>query len=428
VIATSPGSDVGDPSACATVLRRFAGPAADELAILCRPEGRSPDTAHQAEAAYQALAALLAAQQASFRDLASETLFLRDVRYDLPLVLDVRTRVLADLGQSAGAPLPAFIQQAPIGQGASVELSALAVVPRHRDAWSVRDVRVTPSCTCEGCARTGARLIFLPACGTLRPPATQRGALPPKGRRPQAQTSLYTTNVYGAGGDASEQALDMFLAAERLLDQCGMEFRDVVRTWIYVRDIDRDYDALNTARRQFFRRCGIELRPASTGVQGVPFPDAHDFSMSLWAVKSPRPLDVTSLSAPTLNEAWSYGADFSRGLRIAEANKVALYVSGTASIDDAGRTVHVGNFEAQADRMLHNIAALLAQQGATFANVVSGVTYLKNPSDVPVLRSVFRERGFDGFPCALLEAPLCRSDLLCEAEAVAMLPRATAGA
>jgi enamine deaminase RidA (YjgF/YER057c/UK114 family) len=393
------------PRACSTFLRRFAGPEADELAILCRPEGSSPDAVHQAEAAYRALAALLAAARASFRDLACETLFLRDVRRDLPLVLDVRTRILADLGESAGAVPPAFIQQAPLGQGEAFELAASAVVPRNRDAWSVRDVQAAPSCACEGCARSGARRVRL-----------------------GDQTSLHTTNLYGTGSDAFEQASNMFCAAERLLEECGMGFHDVVRTWIHLRDIDRDYDALNRARREFFQRCGIERRPASTGVQGAPFPDAHDFSIRLHAVKSSRPLDITPMSTPTLNEAWSYGADFSRGLKVAEVNKVALYVSGTASIDAAGRTVHPGNFEAQVDRMLHNIASLLAQQGATFANLVSGVTYLKNPSDAPVLRSMCHQRGFDGFPCVLVEAPLCRPELLCETEAVAMLPLATAGA
>lgn len=393
------------PSASPVVFRRFSGPEADEFAILCRPEGRSPDTVHQAEVAYLALAKLLAAHQASFRDLTSETLFLRDVRLELPLVLDIRTRVLADLGQSGCAPLPAFVQQAPVGQGASFELSAWAVVPRHRDAWSVRDVRAAPSCACEGCGRSGGRLVRL-----------------------GHQISLHTANVYGAGGEGFEQAWNMFCAAERLLDQCGMGFRDVVRTWIHLRDIDRDYDALNKARREFFRQRGIERRPASTGVQGIPFPDAHDFSMSLRAVQSARPLDVAAMSAPSLNEAWSYGVDFSRGLRVAEANKVMLYVSGTASIDEAGRTVHAGNFEAQVDRMLDNIASLLAQQGASFENLVSGVTYLRNPSDTPVLRSMCHQRGFDGFPCALVEAALCRPELLCEAEAVAMLPRATAAA
>jgi enamine deaminase RidA (YjgF/YER057c/UK114 family) len=201
-----------------------------------------------------------------------------------------------------------------------------------------------------------------------------------------------------------------------------MGFHDVVRTWIHVRDIDRDYDALNSARRAFFARQGIEPRPASTGVQGVPFPDAHDFSLRLDALQSGRPRGVTPMSTPTLNEAWSYGADFSRGLRVAEMNKVSLYVSGTASIDEAGRTVHVGDVAAQVDRMLHNIETLLAGQGASFANLVSGVTYLKHPSDAPTLQAICRQRGFDGFPCALVEAPLCRPELLCEAEVVALLP------
>src|SRR5262249_10434628 len=150
--------------------------------------------------------------------------------------------------------------------------------------------------------------------------------------------------------------------------------------------------------------------------------------ISLHAVTSPRALDIAPMHTPLLNEAWTYGADFSRGLRVAEANKVTLHVSGTASIDEAGRTVHVGDLAAQVDRRLHNIGSLLARQGASFENLMSAVTYLKNPDDAPVLRSMLRERGFDGFPCAVVEAPLCRPDLLCETEAVALLPAATAGA
>jgi len=393
------------PSACSTALRRFAGPEARELAIVCRPDGPSPDAGRQAEAIYRELVALLAAERASVRHLASETLFLRDVRHDLPLILAVRSRVLADSGQSAGAPLPGFIQQPPVAPDAAFELAAWAVVPRRRDAWSVRDVHAAPLCACEGCARSAARLVRL-----------------------GDQTSLQTTNVYGLGYDAFEQVWNMFAEAQRLLEQCGMGIGDVVRTWIHLRDIDRDYDALNRARREFFRHCGIERRPASTGIQGIPFPDAHDFSLSLQAVKSSRPLDATPVSTPSLNEAWSYGAEFSRGLKLVEANKVTLFVSGTASIDEEGRTAHVGDFAAQADRMLHNVATLLARQGAGFADLASGVTYLKHAADAPALRSLFQARGFDGFPLAMVEAPLCRPELLCETEAVAILPLAPAEA
>jgi enamine deaminase RidA (YjgF/YER057c/UK114 family) len=134
------------------------------------------------------------------------------------------------------------------------------------------------------------------------------------------------------------------------------------------------------------------------------------------------------MSTPSLNEAWSYGSEFSRGLRLGSATGATLFVSGTASIDEAGRTVHVGDFEAQVDRMLHNVAALLARQGADFRHLVSGVTYVKRRSDAPMLRAMLRKRGFDGFPLALVETPLCRPELLCETEAVASLPLETAAA
>ena len=39
----------------------------------------------------------------------------------------------------------------------------------------------------------------------------------------------------------------------------------------------------------------------------------------------------------------------------------------------------------------------------------------------PLLRAIFHEHGFEGFPCTLVEAPICRPELLCETEAVAVL-------
>jgi hypothetical protein len=44
------------------------------------------------------------------------------------------------------------------------------------------------------------------------------------------------------------------------------------------------------------------------------------------------------------------------------------------------------------------------------------------------VRAICRAQGFDGFPFAVVEAPLCRPELLCEVEAVAALPLGTSGA
>jgi enamine deaminase RidA (YjgF/YER057c/UK114 family) len=229
---------------------------------------------------------------------------------------------------------------------------------------------------------------------------------------------LYASSLYGSGRDAYEQALAMFSVGEDLLRRAGLEFRDVVRTWIHLRDIDRDYAALNRARREFFAARGIDPAPASTGIGAGLVPEGHDLCLGLYAVGAAR----TAMTAPTLNEAPSYGSDFARGMRVAETHKVSLHVSGTASIDEAGNTAHPGDFGAQADRMLVNVAALLDGQGASLRDVVSAVTYLKRPADAPLLRRKLREAGFEGFPHALVAAPICRPDLLCETEVLAVLP------
>jgi len=380
--------------------RRFSGPTADELLALCRPAQPSCEAKVQAETAYRALRDSLHAEGLSSSAIVSETVFFADVGTDIAAVMEARRRIFGDAGGASESPPITWIGQPPLDEGDRLQISAVVVAPHRRDTWSSKNVTATLPCACDVCRR-GARARLV---------------------RNGEEGHFRAANVLGNSGGGFDEAYDMFRVASRLLDEAGMTFHDVLRTWIYLRDIDRDYDALNEARRAFFRDCGVERRPASTGVQGGPPSDRHDFAMTLYAMKAPRAFDVTLMSTPTLNEAWTYGADFSRGLRIRDTNKVTLHVSGTASIDEAGRTVHVGDFPAQVDRMLHNIECLLAAQEAAFVNVVSAVTYLKRPSDAPLLRKIFKSRGFDGFPCALVEAPLCRPELLCETELVAVLP------
>jgi enamine deaminase RidA (YjgF/YER057c/UK114 family) len=384
-------------------VRRFRGPIADHIFLLCQPAGGSASAARQAEDLYEALRAALAAEGTAPDALVTETLFFRDVRDGVPTARAARARVLGDAGVR---PATTVVGQPPLEPAADVALAALTVVPRSPDSWSFAEIDLGTACTCESCA-SGVRA---------------------KALRLPGQTSLWTGDVHGCGRDAFEEAYDMFRVAERLLAGAGMRFTDVVRTWIHVRDIDRDYDALNRARTAFFRDRGVGRRPASTGVQGIPFPDRHHFALSLHATTSDHPLGIRPMSTPSMNEAWTYGADFSRGLRIGDTNQATLYVSGTASVDEAGRTVHVGDFAAQAERMLQNIASLLERQGAGFRDVVSGVTYVKRASDAHALQALCRARGFDGFPSVIVEAPLCRPDLLCETEAVAVLSLKTAEA
>jgi 2-iminobutanoate/2-iminopropanoate deaminase len=130
-----------------------------------------------------------------------------------------------------------------------------------------------------------------------------------------------------------------------------------------------------------------------------------------------------------LNEAPDYGSAFSRGLRIDLGNFVLLLISGTASIDEEGRTVHVGDFRAQLRRTYHNITGLLAAEGATWKDIIRTTCYLRDiDRDYAAFNDertkFFRELGLNPLPASTgIQAILCRPDLLIEIEAIAMFKK-----
>jgi enamine deaminase RidA (YjgF/YER057c/UK114 family) len=306
--------------------------------------------------------------------------------------------VLSSCDAADHRPATLAIEQPPSDECASLEISVQAVLT---DGSPLRCLPIVaePACGCVECARAHGLSVDL-----------------------GGESRFHAAGLCGPGDDAYQQTLGMLGLAEELLRRAGMEFRDVVRTWIQLRHMERDYPDFNRARRAFFEERGIEPVPASTGIGGGPVSGAHDLCLGVYAVKSERPLVRTVMTSPTLNEASEYGADFVRGMHVVEANKVALHVSGTASVDEHGRTAHRGDLEGQVDRMLVNIAALLDGQGARFADVVHAVTYVKYASDAKRVRERLRRAGFEGFPHALVEARVCRPELLCETEVLAVLP------
>ncbi|HEU4402388.1 MAG TPA: Rid family hydrolase, partial [Candidatus Polarisedimenticolia bacterium] len=144
--------------------------------------------------------------------------------------------------------------------------------------------------------------------------------------------------------------------------------------------------------------------------------------LDLVALGGPRRPPVRPIHSPIMNEAPSYGSDFSRGMRIDFDDRAVIYLSGTASIDAEGLVAHAGDIERQTDRMLANVESLLAQQHAGLRHVVSAVTYLKEKDDRPALVAALRRRGFpEAVPHTICHAPICRPDWLCEMELVAIL-------
>jgi len=137
----------------------------------------------------------------------------------------------------------------------------------------------------------------------------------------------------------------------------------------------------------------------------------------------------SAISNPlVLNEAYDYRkpSSFSRGLRIDLNGLAILLISGTASIDEDGQTVHVGDFRAQLRRTYDNITGLLAAAGATWKDVVRTTCYLRDMErDYAEFNegrtAFFDEQGLDPLPASTgIQAILCRPELLIEIEAIAM--------
>jgi enamine deaminase RidA (YjgF/YER057c/UK114 family) len=136
-------------------------------------------------------------------------------------------------------------------------------------------------------------------------------------------------------------------------------------------------------------------------------------------------------AAEILNEADAYlprPSSFSRGMRVELAGASMLYLSGTASIDEKGVTLYPGDFHAQLLRTFHNLTRLLVAEGASWHDIVRTTCYLRDiERDYDAfneLRTLFMARvGLDPLPASTgIQARLCRSDLLIEIEAIAMVP------
>jgi 2-iminobutanoate/2-iminopropanoate deaminase len=129
-----------------------------------------------------------------------------------------------------------------------------------------------------------------------------------------------------------------------------------------------------------------------------------------------------------LNEAYAYAkpSSFSRGMRIDLNGLTILLISGTASIDESGKSVHIGDFRAQMHRTLKNITGLLESEGCTWHDIVRTTCYLRDiDRDYEAFNeertAFFKEQGLDPLPASTgIEAKLCRPELLVEIEAIAM--------
>jgi len=319
-----------------------------------------------------------------------------------------RAAALGGRGISAETPMN-YLQGRPLwGEGlAGVNLMAV----RAREAqpiWTINDEAGDPAG--RAWRHSGATFLFLQGL---------------HGREPNGR----------ADNSRSAQADRMFEQAEKLLRGQKTDYRSVTRTWIYLSKILDWYGDFNEVRNRQYTNFGLMpepgspggnhlLLPASTGIEGDGAAGAAATMDVLATVLGPdSEVEIHQMTNRKQKDAFQYGSAFSRGAAIRMPGVTWISVSGTAAIDDKGVSLLLGDFRGQMNMTLDTVEALIAQEGATLADLCDMSLFLKRPEDVEAFGEVLAERGLEGIPGVPVIADVCRDELLFESDGAAVVAR-----
>jgi enamine deaminase RidA (YjgF/YER057c/UK114 family) len=250
---------------------------------------------------------------------------------------------------------------------------------------------------------------------------------------------LQLQNLHGRDSSKRQnrrkQAETMFRKAEVLLKSAGASSRDVVRTWIYIENILEWYHEFNQSRNTCYTDFGL-LRngdldhaeeiyiPASTGIGGKN-PLGASTIMDLQAVtqKPDTRIQIRPLSGIRQRSPYRYGSAFSRAMCVVEPEGKWIFVSGTASINEKGESVYIGDISSQVKHTVEVVESLIRSEKASFSELCEATVFIKRKSDFPLYQKTAESLGLSGIPAVYLVADVCRDELLFELDAVFVINR-----
>lgn len=258
--------------------------------------------------------------------------------------------------------------------------------------------------------------------------------------------SLRLTEQEAKHLDAYQQTVELFMKYQRVLEQANLVARcknpvtyqpmtmerNLVRTWIYVTDIDVNYKGVVEGRNDIFATEKLTADThyiASTGIGGATPVHHACVGIDFLTVPNIQEEDKKYLQAlDHLNPTHEYGVAFERGTRItlsvldktsvANKTKHQFFISGTASIDKYGKILYEGDIVKQTGRLLENIGALLKDGDATMNDIQYFIIYLRDISDYQTVEHMMQQL-YPQIPHIIVEAKVCRPGWLIEMECVA---------
>lgn len=199
----------------------------------------------------------------------------------------------------------------------------------------------------------------------------------------------------------------------------------LIRTWVYVQAVDINYEGMVKARREVFEQEGLSENThyvSSTGIEGRHYLPSSLVFMDAYVLEGLKEEQLRFLYAPEhLSPTQVYGVTFERGTTIEYGDRRHVFISGTASIDNRGRTLYSMDIQAQTERMFENVEALLSEAGAGFGDLAHVIVYLRDMADYGVVKRLVNSK-LPEVPQVFVLAPVCRTQWLVEMECMAILP------
>lgn len=241
---------------------------------------------------------------------------------------------------------------------------------------------------------------------------------------------LYSASNYNLAQGSEEQTRQLFEHYISQLSQEGCTLADnCIRTWFFVNDIDNNYAGVVNARNDVFKTQNLTENThfiASTGIGGRQANPLVLSQLDTYAVAGIKQEQIKYLyAADKMNRTSEYGVSFERATAVDYADRRQVFVSGTASINNKGDIVHVGDIRKQCLCMWENVEALLAEADSDWTDVSEIVCYLRDFADFIVVDRMFNEKFSNvgtnkkSIPYLLVHAPVCRPGWLIEMECMA---------
>lgn len=246
--------------------------------------------------------------------------------------------------------------------------------------------------------------------------------------------SLRLTEEEAKGKNSYEQTRLLFNKYLKTIEGTDMTMeRNLVRTWIYVTNIDVNYQGVVEARNDIFDKEGLTANThyiASTGIGGATPVRHAAVAIDFLTVPNIKEEDKKYLQAlEHLNPTHEYGVAFERGTRLtlpthtlhpegSQQFKQQYFISGTASINKHGDVVYEGDIVRQTGRLLENIGALLKDGDATMNDIRYFIIYLRDITDYHTVE-ILMNQFYPQIPHIIVEAKVCRPGWLIEMECIA---------